>query len=144
MQRGVNLQEARARLGLPAEGSLDKRALRAAYLQAVKRHKPEADPEGFQQVRSAYELLDRMVALGLDRTEAAADPPSPPEVAPLAPLVVPPTTPDPPQPDAPEAPASDHLEPYRARLRDQPYGPWPVRAEIAWQAYDAFPGDPAA
>jgi hypothetical protein len=31
--------------------------LRRAYLRAVKAHSPERDPEGFQRVRAAYELL---------------------------------------------------------------------------------------
>lgn len=31
--------------------------IRRAYLRLVKKHKPERDPEGFQRVRAAYELL---------------------------------------------------------------------------------------
>jgi hypothetical protein len=52
--------EALARLGLDPAASPDRAALRRAYLQAVKRHKPEVDPQGFQEVRGAYELLGRL------------------------------------------------------------------------------------
>lgn len=37
----------------------DSAAVRAAYLRAVKAHPPERDPDGFQRVREAYELLRR-------------------------------------------------------------------------------------
>jgi len=50
----VTLNEAREllELGADAEG----RAIRRAYLRAVKRHSPERDPEGFARMREAFEL----------------------------------------------------------------------------------------
>lgn len=32
-------------------------AVRAAYLEAVRRHPPDRDPEGFQRVRQAYDAI---------------------------------------------------------------------------------------
>jgi len=32
-------------------------AVRAAYLEAVRRHPPDRDPEGFQRIRSAYDAI---------------------------------------------------------------------------------------
>lgn len=48
-------------LGLAQDPKLARDAgqLRRAYLRAIKKHKPERDPEGFRRVRDAYELLSR-------------------------------------------------------------------------------------
>jgi len=51
----VDFEEAFAELGLKPPTSAD--ALRRAYLKAVRAHSPERDPEGFQRVRKAYDLL---------------------------------------------------------------------------------------
>jgi hypothetical protein len=48
-------------LGLTQDPELARDAgqLRRAYLRAIKKHKPERDPDGFRRVRDAYELLSR-------------------------------------------------------------------------------------
>ena len=53
--RSASLEDARAELGV--DGSSDGDAVRRAYLRALKLHKPGRDPEGFQRVREAYDLL---------------------------------------------------------------------------------------
>ena len=50
----MTLNEARELLGVDERA--DARAIRRAYLRAVKQHPPERDPEGFAQVRDAFEL----------------------------------------------------------------------------------------
>ena len=50
----MDLREARELLGVtPAD---DEKKVRRKYLRAVKKHKPERDPEGFQRVREAFEI----------------------------------------------------------------------------------------
>lgn len=51
----MDLREARELLQV--DEAIDAKGLERAYLRAVKRHKPERDPEGFQRVREAYERL---------------------------------------------------------------------------------------
>jgi len=51
----VTRGEAHEILGTDDDTSVD--AIRRAYLRAVKAHPPERDPDGFQRVREAYELL---------------------------------------------------------------------------------------
>jgi len=46
-----------ATLGLAP--TLDSGAVRRAWMQAVKRHPPHADPEGFRRIRAAYDRLSR-------------------------------------------------------------------------------------
>ena len=53
----LTLDEARELLGV--DGDADERALRRAYLRAVKAHPPERDPEGFARVREAREICLR-------------------------------------------------------------------------------------
>lgn len=66
----MTLAEARAELGV--DGSSDGDAVRRAYLRALKQHKPERDPEGFQRVREAYDLLRGAMAFSaIDLTAAA-------------------------------------------------------------------------
>ena len=62
------------------EPGVDDKALRRAYLRAVKAHPPERDPDGFQRVRAAYELLQaqlpyHVAGAGEERSDdyAAAD-----------------------------------------------------------------------
>jgi curved DNA-binding protein CbpA len=51
----VTVDEARAVLGVDADASpVD---VRHAYTTAIKRHKPDKDPEGFRRVREAFERL---------------------------------------------------------------------------------------
>jgi curved DNA-binding protein CbpA len=35
----------------------DSQAIRQAYLEAVRRHPPESDPEGFRLINDAYEMI---------------------------------------------------------------------------------------
>ena len=51
----MTFAEAQRLLGI--EPGADAQAVRRAYIAAVKARPPERDPEGFQQVRAAYELL---------------------------------------------------------------------------------------
>jgi hypothetical protein len=48
-------EEAEAVLGVPAEA--DEAALRRAYLEKVRQHPPDQDPEAFERIRDAYEQL---------------------------------------------------------------------------------------
>jgi hypothetical protein len=82
--------------------------LRRAYLRAVRRHLPERDPTGFQQVRAAYELLKNLdpdfASWGVESGRSPQPPspfegppmpveaPPPPEVvpAPALPVIIPP------------------------------------------------------
>lgn len=126
-------QEARSRLGLEPSGALEKAELRRAYLQAIKKHKPEVDPEGFKAVRQAYELLDGLMQMGVSLAEAPAGNPIAVPVAPAAPGET-----------GPPPARTDHLKTYRDRLAGMFGLPWPQRAEVGWEAFEAFPGDPAA
>jgi hypothetical protein len=59
-------------LGLLAVSrDVTKDGLRRAYLRAVRAHPPERDPDGFQRVREAYELLSP-IALLRERRAASA------------------------------------------------------------------------
>lgn len=40
-----------------ARAHADDGAIRAAYLDGLRRHPPERDPEGFQRLRNAYEQI---------------------------------------------------------------------------------------
>lgn len=98
--------EARTVLGLDP-GVVDARTARRAYLRAVKRHKPEQDPEGFQRVRTAWEVLQRHLS-GPIRAPRATPPPERPEPARREPVPPPP----PPEPDpVPEAEADPPQDP---------------------------------
>ncbi|NOY91149.1 MAG: J domain-containing protein [Deltaproteobacteria bacterium] len=75
----MTLDEARELLELGADA--DGRAIRRAYLRAVKRHSPERDPEGFARVREAFELCRVHVAwtppLASEGAELEASAPAP-------------------------------------------------------------------
>lgn len=74
----MTLEEARKLLGL--DGSTDLSAARRAYLRAIKQHPPERDPEGFQKVRAAYELVQKAGAARPQTPDALATPPVQPPV----------------------------------------------------------------
>ena len=50
-----SLQEAASVLHLDADA--DEAEVRAAYLEQIKAHPPDTDPEAFEQIRDAYELM---------------------------------------------------------------------------------------
>jgi DnaJ-class molecular chaperone len=52
---GMSLAAARGVLGVPLEATMD--VVRAAYLEKVRQHPPDRDPEVFEQVRDAYTQL---------------------------------------------------------------------------------------
>jgi len=82
----MHVQEARALLGV--EPDADPKTVRRAYLRAVKKHKPERDPDGFQRVREAYELLKHyapyLPAAPLPVASLPVAPPEPIEPAPAS------------------------------------------------------------
>jgi hypothetical protein len=127
----MTLEEAAATLTLDPEGPFQAATIRAAYLAAVRRHRPETDPEGFKRVREAYELLLTYGSL--------AEPSSP--VAHLAPTPPGPAAPgrDLPSPVTVAAPAS-----LRQRLAALPPRPWRPRVALAREAYESCPTDAAA
>ena len=57
----VVLERAAARELLGVGEDADADTLRRAYLRALKKHRPERDPEGFKRVREAYELLQTSI-----------------------------------------------------------------------------------
>ena len=63
-------EEAQALLGVPAEAS--EAEIRSAYLEQVRQHPPDRDPESFERIRDAYEAMRdprqraRQAVLGLD------------------------------------------------------------------------------
>jgi hypothetical protein len=48
----ISLEQAAAILGVAA--SADEKELRAAYLQKLRQHPPDRDPELFEKIRDAY------------------------------------------------------------------------------------------
>jgi curved DNA-binding protein CbpA len=53
---------------LGVEETADDEAVRAAYLEAVRKSPPDRDPQGFKRIREAYEALrdsERRLALRL-------------------------------------------------------------------------------
>ena len=51
----IDWDEARALLGISADAG--EAEVRAAYLQQVRQHPPDRDPEVFERIRDAYEQL---------------------------------------------------------------------------------------
>jgi hypothetical protein len=139
----MTLEEARTRLGLRPSGALERTGVKRAYLQAVKRCKPEVDPEGFQRIREAYERLEALLAVGAPGggrpIVVAADPPPAPDLEEEGDE----DDDEDPEREATEPP-SDHLRPYRDRVNKLFGQPWPLLAEVGLEAYRAFPGDRAA
>jgi curved DNA-binding protein CbpA len=54
-QSTMSAQEAAALLNVSADA--DAEAMRAAYLQKVRDFPPDKDPEAFERIRDAYEIL---------------------------------------------------------------------------------------
>ena len=79
-------EEAYRVLGI--EGAADATAVKRAYRRATLEHPPDTDPEGFQRIRAAYELLSdpakRAGEMLRDPLPHAA-PPAPPAEVPPAP-----------------------------------------------------------
>jgi curved DNA-binding protein CbpA len=51
----IDFEQAAALLGVALDA--DDQALREAYVQKVRQHPPDRDPERFEQIRDAYEHL---------------------------------------------------------------------------------------
>src|SRR5262249_47568615 len=66
----LTLDDALELLGV--EGESDLATLRRAYLRAVRAHPPQRDPEGFQLVREAWELLQRRACARPDLEASAS------------------------------------------------------------------------
>ncbi len=127
---------------LQVERGLPRAEIRRAYLRAVKRHPPERDPDGFQRVREAYELLEGLlevlpyqvepvVAPAPARAEPAPPPSNGADFAPTA---------DAPTADAPTADAPTADAPIADAPDSEPEGPdvLPDLGEL-----DALPEDAA-
>ncbi|MCB9677000.1 MAG: J domain-containing protein [Alphaproteobacteria bacterium] len=113
--------EALAILGIDA--GTDKKSARRAYLRLVRDHKPEQDPDGFQRVRSAWELVEgRLTASAWAAEPVRRAPPRAPPREPVpvavhrppvpAPPTAPPEAPEPPEPPPDEVPVSDEPAPW--------------------------------
>ncbi len=120
----MDLREARELLQV--DEAIDARGLERAYLRAVKRHKPERDPEGFQRVRDAYERLrawapplEPIERLGplLARGQSPASRFEPASVEALAAPVTKPTAP--PEGLATEAARDESLGAFEAELESR-------------------------
>lgn len=69
---GTGPQDCWQILGIDCTG--EERAIRRAYAAAIKRHRPDQDPEGFKRVRTAYEdALDEARLASPDDFEDADD-----------------------------------------------------------------------
>jgi hypothetical protein len=51
----MSAEQARQLLGVSDDAAAE--LIRAAYLEQVRRHPPDRDPEQFERIRDAYELL---------------------------------------------------------------------------------------
>lgn len=60
-----------AALGIPA--TLDALEVKRGYFEALRRHPPHQDPDGFRRVREAYERLSSPGALGACYAQAPFD-----------------------------------------------------------------------
>lgn len=77
----MGVAEAFETLGLSEPGTITAEQLKRAYLRKVRAHPPERDPDGFQRIRKAYELIQQVGTWQAHR--AARSPESvPAEVAP--------------------------------------------------------------
>jgi hypothetical protein len=145
----VTFTEALAILGIHA--GTDARSARRAYLRLVKTHKPERDPDGFQRVRTAWELVEPRLFEGEPDEERHVAPPTPMKVvvwekggrfSPVRPVpeadAAPPAPPDPPPPDGPapwEPPPSPDFSAFVLR-------PTPAPADTRRELPDPAPWEP--
>ena len=106
----MEVTEAVEILGLDEHNLLGAEQLKRSYLRKVRQHPPERDPDGFQRVRQAYELLQQQ-ALGLLTSSGYAPRPELPSTP----------SPERPDPDMPTPAANDvsqPLEPASASASD--------------------------
>jgi len=54
-KQSLSWEEAQELLGVPADAGEEQ--VRAAYLEQVRLHPPDRDPEAFERIRDAYEQL---------------------------------------------------------------------------------------
>jgi hypothetical protein len=132
----MTIEEAAVVLGLDPEATFDAAAARRAYLKAIKRHKPESDPEGFKRVRAAYEVLTAYRTFVATVVPAPAPPPADPPPSPAPSQASPP-----PQPGPAQAAVVDLLS-VRRRLAELPARPWQPRVALAREAHQRAPTDP--
>ncbi|MCB9535477.1 MAG: hypothetical protein H6704_04365 [Myxococcales bacterium] len=101
---------------------MDRKALRRAYAQLIKRFRPESDPEAFQRIHAAYRQASAALeARGPGTAGPVADPPA-------APAIVEPAT------------LSASIVTLEALWADVAAAPERVRASLA-QRIEADPGD---
>src|SRR4051794_3984050 len=106
----MDVVEAFETLGLEEPDELTAEQLKRSYLRKVRQHPPERDPNGFQRVRQAYELLQQRAGSWRPPTLArAAEPAPPPGASPRAP-----SAPQTATPPGPPAPATGPIEPASA------------------------------
>lgn len=119
----LTFDEAMAVLAL--DGTADADAARRAYLKLVKRYKPEVDPEAFQRVRAAWEVLEaHFRGAGELAARIAAGGATTRTVS----------------PEAQPPPGAPSLETFRAEFAALPPDAAPHRAvEIAQRAVDLLP-----
>lgn len=129
----MTADEARKLLGV--ELGADKSTVRRAYLRLLKVHKPETDPEGFQRLREAYELVEEIARYEVVRlvpTDTAA-----PRIEPNEP-----SSEDPADRDSPLGPAEP---PFTAEPFAPPHlGPiTPSPSQVFWDRLaNVIPFDP--
>jgi hypothetical protein len=101
----VDFAEAKRLLGLDDDDEPTRDRVRRAYMRKLREHPPERDPEGFQRLRQAYELLDEPALVVALVTPPVAAPEVQPAPAPAPVVVVVAPTAPPPLPEPEPSPS---------------------------------------